>query len=107
MPYEVHNTKHAEDDLVTIWGYIIDRDSSEAADYVLDHIDREVRSLKRRLSRGQVPKQLERLGVGDFLQVHWTAYRIIYRILERDVFVHCVLAGRRDMQTVLQPRLLR
>jgi len=32
---------------------------------------------------------------------------VIYQLIGRNVFVHCVLDGRRDMQSLLERRLLR
>ena len=34
-------------------------------------------------------------------------YRIIYQIVGRKVFIHCVLDGRRNLQDILERRLLR
>lgn len=57
--------------------------------------------------RGNIPKELERLGIKEFRELHYKPYRVIYRIRARQVVVYCVLDGRRDMQTLLQQRLLR
>jgi len=34
-------------------------------------------------------------------------YRIIYEVVESNVFVHCVLDGRRSLQELLEMRLLK
>jgi toxin ParE1/3/4 len=47
------------------------------------------------------------VGIAEYREVHYKPYRIIYRIHARTVIVYCVLDGRRDMQTLLQHRLLR
>jgi hypothetical protein len=41
------------------------------------------------------------------LEIHFKPYRIIYQIVGRTVFVHCVLDGRRAVQEMLERRLLR
>ncbi len=56
---------------------------------------------------GNVPPELERISVTGFLEIHFRPYRIIYQVIENDLFIHCILDGRRDLQTLLQERLLR
>ena len=34
-------------------------------------------------------------------------YRVICEVIGRDVYIHCVLDGRRDMQSLLERRLVR
>ena len=57
--------------------------------------------------RGHYPPELDRIDNRDFREIHFKPYRIIYSIRENEVIVHCVLDGRRDMQTLLQQCLLR
>ncbi len=56
---------------------------------------------------GHIPPELERIGVLEFREVHYKPYRIIYEVYKSEVFVYCVLDGRRDMQELLQKRILR
>ena len=58
-------------------------------------------------NHGQVPPELKLLGIDDFLELNYKPYRIIYQIIEKVVFIHCILDGRRDMQKLLQERLIR
>ena len=58
-------------------------------------------------NRGHVPPELSLLGIDDFLELTYKPYRIIYQVIEKVVFIHCVLDGRRDMQKLLQERLMR
>lgn len=53
------------------------------------------------------PPELERIGVTDYREVHFKPYRLIYQIIGKKVFVHCVLDWRRDSQELLERRLLR
>ncbi len=46
------------------------------------------------------------VGYG-YRELHEGPYRIIYQILGQDVFMHCVLDARRELQELLQTRLLR
>ena len=57
--------------------------------------------------RGHVPPELDRMSVRDYLEIHYKPYRIIYQIFGNKVFIHCVLDGRRDMEDLLQRRLIR
>ncbi len=54
-----------------------------------------------------MPPELERVGVSRYREVHYKRYRIIYEVLGKTVYVHCVFDGRRDLQAVLERRLLR
>ena len=40
------------------------------------------------------------------VNVFTVRYRIIYRVLDKDVYVLLIFDGRRDMQSLLQRRLL-
>ncbi len=64
-------------------------------------------SLDKLTARGHIPPELERVGVTTYRQVHFKPYRVIYQISGQNVYIHCVLDGRRDMQSLLERRLLR
>jgi toxin ParE1/3/4 len=63
--------------------------------------------LEKTPDRGHIPPELERIGVQEFREVFYKPYRIIYQIIGNNVYVHCILDGRRDMQDILQQRVLR
>jgi len=56
--------------------------------------------------RGAYPKKLLGLGIREYREIFFKPYRIIYRIVEKNVYIHLIVDGRRDMQTLLQMRLL-
>ena len=56
--------------------------------------------------RGAYPKELVLLGIREYREVFFKPYRIIYRILDKNVYVLLIVDGRRDMQLLLQRRLL-
>ena len=64
-------------------------------------------SLADNPERGRIPPELERIGVYEYLEIHVKAYRIIYQIIDNDVFIHCILDGRRDLLELLEYRILR
>jgi len=43
----------------------------------------------------------------NFKEIHFKPYRIIYEIINKKVFIHCVLDERRDLQEILEHRLIR
>ncbi|MGH8188321.1 MAG: type II toxin-antitoxin system RelE/ParE family toxin, partial [Steroidobacteraceae bacterium] len=56
--------------------------------------------------RGSQPKELRLLGIQEYRQVFFKPYRVIYRVIDERVIVYVSADGRRDMQTLLQRRLL-
>jgi toxin ParE1/3/4 len=46
------------------------------------------------------------LGIKDYRQVVFKPYRLIHRVMGRDVVVFVIADGRRDMQSLLTRRLL-
>jgi toxin ParE1/3/4 len=56
--------------------------------------------------RGAYPKELLALGIREYREVFFKPYRIIYRVMDKNVYVLLIVDGRRDMQSLLQRRLL-
>ena len=56
--------------------------------------------------RGPHPKKLQALGIREFRQTFFKLYRLIYRIVGRQVLIYLIADGRRDMQSLLSRRLL-
>jgi toxin ParE1/3/4 len=107
IKYRIVLTAAAKSDLREIFRYVEQNDSSESADKLADGIEKSIASLTVMPNRGHCPPELDKINVREFREVHFKPYRIIYSIHINDVVVHCVLDGRRDMQTLLQQRLLR
>ena len=107
MKYRIVLIVAAKSDLRDIFRYVDLNDSSERADNLIGGIEQTIISLAVMPERGNYPPELERIGIREFREVHFKPYRIIYSIFEDEVVVQCVLDGRRDMQTLLQQRLLR
>ena len=107
MKSRVSLAETAELDLYEIHLYVELHDSTERADSLLDGIGQALLSLETVPERGHYPPELERIGIRAYREIHFKPYRIVYEICQRDVIVHCVLDGKRDMQTLLQQRLLR
>lgn len=106
MPYTVYLTDDAARDLEEIYDYIAPHDAPEKASRVLDQIEKAILGLADVPERGVYPKELLALGMRDFREVFFKPYRVIYRVLGDAVYVYLVADGRREMQTLLQRRLL-
>ncbi len=105
--FSVHLSEESERDIEEIYRYVAEHDGIMNADRLLTALEETCAGLAEHPERGNVPKELRLLGSGDYREAHYKPYRIIYRVIDRRVIVYCVVDGRRDMQTLLQRRLLR
>ena len=99
--------REAERDLESIVDFIADHDSAENARRILRSLNDVIRRLANLPSRGSISKELRALGLDQFREAHYKPYRIVYRVREHAVVVHCIVDGRRDMQSLLRQRLLQ
>lgn len=106
MIFTVLLTEDAATDLKDIYTYILEHDSVNNAEYVLDEIEKKFVSLSELPERGVHPKELMALGIRDYREIFFKPYRIIYRIIKANVYIYLIADGRRDMQTLLLRRLL-
>ncbi len=100
-------TQGAELDLQGIFDFIATHDSVARAEAVLINIERVVESLVRQSMRGAVVPELSALGMQHYRQLIAKPYRVIYQRRDPEVFVVLIADARRDMQSLLQQRLLR
>ncbi len=107
MKYVANFVSEAEEDLFEIYKYVYLNDSEEKAEELYRKLYEKSIQLEKYPERGHIPPELDLLDITDFLEIHHKSYRIIYRIIDKKVFVHCILDGRRDLQKLLQERLLR
>jgi toxin ParE1/3/4 len=106
MGFTVFLTKDAASDLTEIYDYILINDSPRKAEYVLQQIEKSFLSLSEYPDRGVYPKELLNLGIQEYREIFFKPYRIIYRINKMKVYILLIADGRRDMQSLLQRRLL-
>ena len=99
-------TAGAESDLDSLYGYLAEHDSPARAEYVLDRLLEVAGSLGTFPERGSHPRELLALGIREYRQSFFKPYRIIYRVIGRQVIIYVVVDGRRDMQSLLSRRLL-
>jgi len=106
MRYEVLITQGAERDLEEIYDHIAEFDSPEKAEYVLSRLLEVAERLATFPDRGPHPKELQALGIREYRQTYFKPYRLIYRVIGKQVFVYLIADGRREMQSLLAGRLL-
>ena len=106
MAYQVNITRRAAGDLQRLHTYIAKNDSPERAGYVLNQISSIVERLYELPERGTVPRELAALGIHEFREVFFKPYRLLYYVEDTAVFIVLIADGRRDMQSLLQRRLL-
>jgi len=104
--FEVELTQGAEDDLEAIHRYLAGHRSPSTAETLLDAFLERIATLEPQPERGSVPAEFEALGIREFRQILLDPYRLIYRVLDGKVFILVVADGRRDMQALLERRLL-
>jgi toxin ParE1/3/4 len=104
--YAVILTEHALLDLDDIAHYIALHDTPEKAELVARRIEKAFSSLATLPNRGNHPRELLEMGNRSLREVRYKPYRIVYRVLDREVLVLIIADGRRDMRTLLARRLL-
>ena len=107
MSYAVYILAEAEDDLFNIYRHVALADSKQKADRLIQKLQSLCLNLAELPERGHVPLELEFIGVLDYLEVHYKPYRVIYQMMGKRLYVHAVFDGRRDLQELLEQRLLR
>ena len=107
MTFQVVLTDDASRDLEELYDYIESHDAPGRAVYVLEQIEKAFFSLAENPGRGACPKELLAIGLREYREIFFKPYRIIYRIMAENVYVMVIADGRRDMQTLLQRRLLQ
>lgn len=105
--YTVRLTQEAEDDLLDLFEYIARQDSADNAYHVLAELEALILSLELQAERGHYPVELIEHGIKDYREVLFKPYRVIYEVEASRVFVLACFDGRRDMQLLLERRLLR
>lgn len=90
-----------------IYLYVAEHDSISRADALLDALEEKCASLSENPARGHVVAELKRVHVEGFREVHYKPFRIIFQISDKSVYMHAVLDGRRELQEILERRIMR
>lgn len=106
MGFSVDLTFGASRDLEEICDHLANLRGADDAARLLDEFLDRIATLESFPHRGAIPPELETLGIHDFRQLHLGRFRMVYRVAGERVFVMLIADGRRDMQSLLQQRLL-
>ena len=104
--YQVIWTKAAESDLLAILGYIM-KASPLAAKEVFNKIKVQAENLVLFPERGQVVAELFSQGICFYREIIIAPWRVMYRIVDKTVFILAVIDARRNVEDVLLERLIR
>ena len=106
MRFSVLLTDDAAHDLEELFDDIDFHDGRGKAIHVLYGIENALGSLAETPERGAFPKELLALGLRESREIFFKPYRIVCRIINDKVYVLLIADDRRDMQGLLQRRLL-
>jgi len=105
--YKVLIDPIAKADLKEIFIYVSLNDSIESANKLLDALEETCFKLEKYPERGHIQPELRQTGIKNYLEIHYKPYRIIYEIEGKLVYIHSVIDGRRNIQEILNNRILR
>ncbi len=106
MRFAVEITEGAEADLKAIHRFMCEVRGADDVDVLLDRLIEKIKLLEEFPLRGNVPKELDGLGINDVRQTLLYPHRLIYRVLGSTVYILVIADGRRDFQALLERRIL-
>ncbi len=107
MRYKVVIDPQAKMDLKEIFSFVASNDGKQIANKLIDSLESALYKLEKYPKRGHIPPELLDTGIKSYLEIHYKPYRIIYEIKNNLVYIHSILDGRRNIQEILQRRILR
>lgn len=105
--FNVHITRGAENDIKSIMDYLIGRHDMAVAGELWDSFEQGFASLHKFPLRGHLPPELAEYPDKRIREIHISVYRLIYRVIENDVYILFVADARRSIQADLLERALR
>jgi toxin ParE1/3/4 len=104
--YTVHFMNEAEQDLWELYSYVARNDSIIKAENLVSKIEEICFSLEHFPERGHVLAELQRIANTDYREIYFKPYRVVYKISDNQVYIHCILDGRRNLEYLLLQRLI-
>jgi toxin ParE1/3/4 len=92
-------------DIQEIVDYISENNASIAL-AILDRLENKINSLKVYPDRGRVVPELLSQNITEYHELVEAPWRIIYKIVDSNVFILTVIDGRRNVQDVLLRKLM-
>lgn len=80
--------------------------ASGGAERLLDLLENAFTSSSELPDRGATPPELLQFGDREYREIRVDPYRVVYRVVGQSVWVLLIADNRRDLQTLLQRRLL-
>jgi toxin ParE1/3/4 len=105
MNSSVRITKAARQDLDEIYEWIAEHDTPAKAEYVLDRLSAAAERMAALPGSGSRPRELPPGMKGDYRQVYFKPYRVIYQVTQTGIVIHLIADGRRNLQSLLLRRL--
>ena len=105
MERKVRFTKAARQDLEEIYDWIAEHDTPAKAEYVLDRLSAAAERMAALPGGGSRPRELPAGVRGDYRQVFFKPYRVIYRVASAEIVIHLIADGRRNLHSLLLQRL--
>jgi toxin ParE1/3/4 len=106
VAYPVRITSAAWRDLEEICTWIAEHDSPRKAEHVLDRLSATAAKIAEMPHRGSRPAELPPGTEGEYRQVFFKPYRLIYEFSGTEVIILLIADGRRNLQSLLLRRLL-
>jgi toxin ParE1/3/4 len=100
-------TKMAEDDIAETTGYLLGQFEIQAAEDFINEIEASVKSLARYPFRAHTPKELKDFPEKSVRELPVFSHRLIFRVLDKEVFVLFVAHGKREIENELIQRAMR
>jgi toxin ParE1/3/4 len=106
MSYPVPMTSAAYRDLEDICTWIAEHDAPAKAERILDRLSETAVKIGEMPHRGSRPGELPPGTEGEYRQVFFKPYRLIYEFSGTEVVILLIADGRRNLQSLLMRRLL-
>ena len=100
-------TKMADRDVAETTRYLLGRREIQAAKDFLGELEKTVKSLETYPFRAHVPHELKDFPDKSVREALVFSYRLIYRVLDREIFVLFVAHGKRSIEHELIRRAMR
>lgn len=105
MERKVRFTKAAKQDLEEIYDWIAENDAPGNAEHVLNRLSAVTERAAAMPGTGSRPRELLAGINGDYRQVFFKPYRVIYRVTPSEIVIHLIADGRRNLHSLLLQRL--
>jgi len=97
----------AQDDLLALQEYMLDKWSEADWLRVEDEIFEKLARVESGFLSGAPVQELASVGVFDYKNVFTSHHKLVYRIIDGDIYVYAIAAHRQDFPTLLMRRLLK